>query len=225
MTGKERMLKTLRFEEPDRAPHFEIMFEPTEQVFGRKMPTGEEWQNARTEGERNKMLKDAMEIYSMIVDRFSWDASRRYRRLIKKENGEFILLAQDTVPYRRGQTYQIEVIAYDKYLEIFIDENLIFEVEDTSFSQGIFALYSWANAGTCFDDIYVEDLDTGLMIFENNFNDPYMDDWVIIDEGSIDYPSAWSIERGTLVQSSNIYSYDFGRWDLSKLGTYLLYSE
>ncbi len=27
MTGKERVLKTLRFEEPDQPPHFEIMFE------------------------------------------------------------------------------------------------------------------------------------------------------------------------------------------------------
>ena len=25
MTGKERMLKTLRFEEPDRPPHYEYM--------------------------------------------------------------------------------------------------------------------------------------------------------------------------------------------------------
>ena len=26
MTGKQRMLKTLAFEEPDRPPHFEVMF-------------------------------------------------------------------------------------------------------------------------------------------------------------------------------------------------------
>ena len=34
MTGRERFLKTLRFEEPDRPPHFEIWFQLTREAFG-----------------------------------------------------------------------------------------------------------------------------------------------------------------------------------------------
>ncbi len=43
MTGKERMLKTLRFEEPGRPPHFEIMFELEEDAFGLKFPPQGAW--------------------------------------------------------------------------------------------------------------------------------------------------------------------------------------
>ena len=34
-----------------------------------------------------------------------------YRRLVKRENGVFTLLAEDAVPYVRGQTYQVEIVA------------------------------------------------------------------------------------------------------------------
>jgi len=34
MTSKERMLATLRFEEPDRIPHFETVFQMTQEPFG-----------------------------------------------------------------------------------------------------------------------------------------------------------------------------------------------
>ena len=34
MTGRERVLKTLRFEQPDQPPHFEIMFELEKEALG-----------------------------------------------------------------------------------------------------------------------------------------------------------------------------------------------
>ncbi len=47
MTGKERMLKTLRFEEPDRPPHFEIMFELEKEAFGLQFPDRRRWEGSR----------------------------------------------------------------------------------------------------------------------------------------------------------------------------------
>jgi len=44
MTGKQRMLKTLRFEEPDRPPHFENMFELEREAFGLRFPERGRWQ-------------------------------------------------------------------------------------------------------------------------------------------------------------------------------------
>jgi hypothetical protein len=44
--------------------------------------------------------------------RFSWDRQQRYRRLMKRQNGVFTLLAQDTVPYKKGRTYRLEVVAH-----------------------------------------------------------------------------------------------------------------
>lgn len=73
MTGRERMLKTLRFEEPDRPPHFEIMFELEKEAFGLEFPDRNAWYDcSRTEKER--MIGQCMEIYARIVERYEWDA-------------------------------------------------------------------------------------------------------------------------------------------------------
>ena len=73
MTGKERMLKTLRFEEPDRPPHFEVMFELEQEAFGLNFPTSEEWSTCITGG-KEILIDRCMEIYSKIVETYNWDA-------------------------------------------------------------------------------------------------------------------------------------------------------
>lgn len=67
------MLKTLRFEEPDRPPHFETMFELERDAFGLDFPERGTWQTcSRTEKER--MIDQCMEIYALIIERYKWDA-------------------------------------------------------------------------------------------------------------------------------------------------------
>jgi len=73
MTGKERMLMTLRHEEPDRPPHFETMFELEEEAFGLKFPDRNLWAVC-TKDQKARMIDQCMEIYVKIVDRFQWDA-------------------------------------------------------------------------------------------------------------------------------------------------------
>lgn len=73
MTGKERMLKTLRFEEPDRPPHFEIMFELEKEAFGLSFPDRHAWGNCSS-GEKSAMIANCMGIYEKIVERYKWDA-------------------------------------------------------------------------------------------------------------------------------------------------------
>jgi hypothetical protein len=87
--------------------------------------------------------------------RFSWDAQRTYRRLIKVENGIFTLLAEDNVPYSQGQTYQLEITAQGSALAVQIDGAAVLTVTDTSLSSGTLALYSWANDGIMFDTVLV----------------------------------------------------------------------
>ncbi|MBL4701012.1 MAG: hypothetical protein JKX85_07125, partial [Phycisphaeraceae bacterium] len=73
MTGKERFLKTLRFEQPDRPPHFESMFELEQEAFGLKFPDRNSWaQCSREQKERNIAI--CMEIYQRIVETYQWDA-------------------------------------------------------------------------------------------------------------------------------------------------------
>ena len=73
MTGKERMLKTLRFEEPDRPPHFEVMFELEREAFGLQFPARTAWGTC-TRAEKTRMIGECMRIYEKIVEHFQWDA-------------------------------------------------------------------------------------------------------------------------------------------------------
>jgi hypothetical protein len=90
--------------------------------------------------------------------RFSWDQQRRYRRLVKCEDGAFTLLADDSVVYVSGQSYDLEIIAEGMTLQVYVDGSLVLWADDSSLSWGTVALYSWGNAGSYFDDIVVEDL-------------------------------------------------------------------
>jgi len=77
MTGKERMLKTLRFEEPDRPPHFEIMFELEREAFGLQFPDRRLWEGCSA-ADKERMIDTCMEVYVRIVERYQWDALAVY---------------------------------------------------------------------------------------------------------------------------------------------------
>ena len=71
------MLATLRFQEPDRPPHFEIMFELEKEAFGLSFPDRGAWQGCDARRKR-EMIADCMEIYSRIVERYQWDGLAVY---------------------------------------------------------------------------------------------------------------------------------------------------
>ena len=73
MAGKQRMLKTLRFEQPDRPPHFEVMFELEQEAFGLQFPDRHAWDGC-SRAEKERMIGVCMTIYEKIVERYQWDA-------------------------------------------------------------------------------------------------------------------------------------------------------
>jgi uroporphyrinogen decarboxylase len=77
MTGKERILKTLRFEEPDRPPHFESMFELEQEAFGLKFPDRKSWKGCSAR-EKKRKIATCMDIYARIVETYDWDALAVY---------------------------------------------------------------------------------------------------------------------------------------------------
>jgi len=72
MTGRERIIQTLGFDEPDRPPHFEEMFELTVEAFGRDFPS-EQAIEAASGDARDRLLHECVEVYALIVERFHWD--------------------------------------------------------------------------------------------------------------------------------------------------------
>jgi len=73
MTGKQRMLQTLNFEQPDRPPHFEVMFELEYEAFGLRFPDRNSW-GGISRVEKDAKIAQCMAIYEQIVARFGWDA-------------------------------------------------------------------------------------------------------------------------------------------------------
>ncbi|MDY6838817.1 MAG: fibronectin type III domain-containing protein [Thermodesulfobacteriota bacterium] len=192
------------------------------------VPPGASWTDYRVMFTMGSNDNDAVGLMFRFQDadnyyRFSWDNQRDYRRLVKCENGVFTLLAEDSVGYVTGETYEIEVVAEGTTLEVFVDDELVFSVTDQTFTGGTIGLYSWGNRGSLFDNVLVEDLSTDVVVLWEDFGDGDYSGWSVVDEGTISGPSAWSAESGTLVQSANIYSGPTDRADLSKLGTFVVY--
>lgn len=72
-TGKERFFATLRFEQPDRPPHFEAMFELEREAFGLQFPDRNSWA-ACSHAEKERKIATCMEIYERIIETYRWDA-------------------------------------------------------------------------------------------------------------------------------------------------------
>ena len=103
--------------------------------------------------------------------RLAWERGTPGRRLWKRENGVFKLLAEDAVGYNLNQTYTVEVIAQGNALKVNIDGKAVFSLTDQSFPVGAVALYSSYNQGSSFDDVLVEDLSTKTVLLWDDFND------------------------------------------------------
>jgi hypothetical protein len=156
--------------------------------------------------------------------RFSWDRVRASRRLVKRENGLFTLLAEDREQYVPGQIYQVEIVAQGANLEVWIDGARILSVSDASLASGTIGLYTRDNQKSYFDDVLVEELGTGTLLLADDFDAGVLTGWTIgwtiLDEATIQQPSGWSAATGTLVQDSNINS----DADFTMLGTLALYT-
>jgi uroporphyrinogen decarboxylase len=103
MNGRERIKAAIEFQETERPPHFEEMFELYEEAFGRGDMPGEEEFARATGSELDRMLNDCVEVYSLIVERFNWDAICVWRpwggpnqleciKLVKKALGDKVMV-------------------------------------------------------------------------------------------------------------------------------------
>jgi len=73
MTRKERIKTALNFEQPDRPPHFEQLFQLTQEAFGMDFPENKDFEKM-TECEKNTIFKNTAHIYAKIIEEFNWDA-------------------------------------------------------------------------------------------------------------------------------------------------------
>jgi hypothetical protein len=87
--------------------------------------------------------------------RFSMDASRSYRRLIKKAAGAVRVLWEDAVPYEIGREYGVMLVCEGDQLAGYLDDVPLFRIQDGSVATGRIALYCWSNSGARFREVRV----------------------------------------------------------------------
>ncbi|WP_129775621.1 outer membrane protein assembly factor BamB family protein [Peristeroidobacter soli] len=92
--------------------------------------------------------------------RFSMDRERGFRRLVKKVNGVYSTIWQDTWQYVQNQSYQLEVEVVGTTITIRLDGVQLYTGNDPSHLRGSIALYSWGSQGAAFDNVEVENLTT-----------------------------------------------------------------
>ena len=78
--------------------------------------------------------------------------------MVKNLDNSFTILAEDNTPYIMNQEYMLEIIAKGDFIQILIDDQVVFTLSDSDINQGSIGLYSWSNAGSTFDDITVDDI-------------------------------------------------------------------
>jgi hypothetical protein len=186
--------------------------------------TRRNWTDYRLTLKMQSMARDSVGVMFRYQNnsnyyRFSWNSRNNVRRLEKSQNGVFTVLAEDIKGYVTGQAYAVQIVAKDTLLEVMLDGALVFTARDSSFSEGSIALYSSSNQGSSFDDVLVEDLVTGAILLQHDFNNGTFAGWTIVDDKrATQGPSIWSAQNGAFVQTSNI-----GSNSVNGAGTYALY--
>ncbi len=192
---------------------------------------GQSWSNYQVGVELWSTDDDALGVMVRYRDpgnyyRFSWDAQRQYRRLVKVVNGQVTLLRQDTVAYVPNQKYQVEVLAQGPTLEVRVDGVPLFggPVVDSALATGSVALYSWGNTGSVFEKVQVSVVPVSNLLLTDDFNDGNFPGWQVVNEGTWEGPSTWAVMGGALQQTSNIYDGNTDGAVLPKKGTFVWYT-
>lgn len=149
--------------------------------------------------------------------RFSVDPQRQLIRLVKCVNGAFTLLMHKNDQVPMDDKVRIIVQAEGDRIRVrfgraFVGQALLADVRDGSHPSGQVGLYTWGNEDVVFTDIKLEP-QRGLSTSDLP--------GAVVDQGSVDAPSQWSLDEGDLVQGSNIYTEPRERDHLPKLGTFV----
>jgi YD repeat-containing protein len=130
-----------------------------------RQTTGAYWLDYRLQARLRSTDNDGLGLMFRYVDnnnyyRFSMDSERSFRRLVKKANGVYTLLWQDSVPYVVNQNYEVAITAEGSSITLAIDGVQLWSGTDASHRRGTIALYAWSESAAYFDNVRVTNLRT-----------------------------------------------------------------
>ncbi len=142
--------------------------------------------------------------------------------LSKKVAGKFDIIWRGKRNLKQDHSYYVVIDAYDDRLMGYVDNVLIFCVEDKDITHGEVGLFCWQNNGAIFEALEVEHLETNPLLWEPAFTD--LSELATIDEPqAIQGPSEWGTNNGMLTQSADLHVLDIvAQSTIHKPGTYAL---
>jgi hypothetical protein len=156
--------------------------------------------------------------------RFVWSDQHGQRRLEKRQQGMFMLMAEDRLSSAPVQPYELTIVAADEALQVWIDGMLVFSVADDTFFSGAIALYAAGQGDNFFDNVLVEDLGTESVLLWDDFTHGMNADcWTIVEEDRMADRSQWSADTGVLIQRAGLDADSLDSLDRTGLGTFALF--
>lgn len=127
----------------------------------------EEWTDYRLSVTMRALGKGAIGVMFNFTDkdnycRFSMSKNESYRQLISKKGSQVRVLAEDNWPFKVIQShfvvedYQVMVEAVGGHIRVYMDGELLFDVQDKEHTKGKIGLYTWG-APARFDDVRIDD--------------------------------------------------------------------
>ena len=145
----------------------------------------------------------------------------RYR-LSKKRGEDFEILWEKEGPLELGRSYHLVIEAYGDRLLGYLDDALLFSMQDGDIAAGQVGYYCWQNSGAIFEALEVERLEADPLLWQPTFADLKELD-ITDEEDAIPGPSVWKTKNGVLTQSSNIHVLDnVAQSTIHRPGTYAL---
>ncbi|WP_373231446.1 metallophosphoesterase [Cohnella sp.] len=160
--------------------------------------------------------KDPSNYYKVDLD-----SQRNFRKLFKMKNGVETTLATSTGAYTVGSDMTLKATVRNGKITVTLNGASLFgTVTDNDLTGGTVAMYCWGNQNCYYEDVRVQPADA---LMSDDFNDGNITGWTVVDEGTISAPSNWSVVRGEVQQSSNIYGPDVSSTSNRK-GTFAYYN-
>lgn len=123
------------------------------------------WDDYRLRLDLGSRDNDSIGVMFRVVDethyyRFTWNAESKVRRLIKRDDDGFRVLAeeQNAPAYLPGRMYPVEITAVGAELRVAVDGREVLSANDASFARGSIGLYGDGSAGALFDNVSVDGL-------------------------------------------------------------------
>lgn len=169
------------------------------------------WGDVRIRATLRSVDQDDIGLVFRYADEDSYyrfSMSRVGSRLVKRTESRTIVLWELEVLYALDRSYHLRIDTFCGRLIGYLDDVLLFDVQDPDIRNGRTGFYCWRNSGAHFEALDIEKLETSPVLWRPMFND--LNQLQIIDEGAFDSPSNWSVDDGVLLQTSGIRSTSSG---------------